>query len=122
IRTLGSDVQNPSRLLALSTRTPPAHSSLHSIFSPCRTQVHWVDAASRRRRARPDLSHELHFHDGARAEGVGEFVALDDAQAELAFGGLMRGFGDLGGRIRTFIEEYAGAAAHRGGEERRGAV
>src|SRR5450759_2417714 len=76
----------------------------------------------RRRCARPDLSHALHFHDGSRAERVRKFVALDDTQAELAFGGLGRGFGDLGGRVRALIEEYAGATAESGGKERCGAV
>src|ERR1035441_8415314 len=70
----------------------------------------------------PALSRAFHFHDGARAQRVRQFVALDDAQAKLAFGGLGSGFGDLGGRVPALIEEYAGAAAQGGGKERRGAV
>src|ERR1035437_1128275 len=58
-----------------------------------------------------DLCQALHFHDGARAERVREFVALDDAHSDLAFGGLRRGFGDLGARIRALIEQYPGATA-----------
>jgi hypothetical protein len=68
------------------------------------------------------LSHACHFHDRARAQRVRQFVALDDAQAKLAFGGLRGGFGDLGGRIRALIEQYPRAAAQGGGKQRRGAV
>ncbi len=49
-----------------------------------------------------------HLDDCALAEGIGEFVAFEDAELDAAFAHFGGGFGDFGGDIGPFVEQYAG--------------
>jgi hypothetical protein len=71
--------------------------------------------------ARTGVSHGSKFDDGARAERVGEAVALDNAEMDAPFGGLRCGLGDLGVGVRALVEEDARPVAQGGGKEPDGA-